>query len=163
MGKKKELAGYCRRPCEDARNRRACRRASCLCYFSAPLLPNTQFRHTKCCFENQKLRQVMSHRKVLSSMRQAKIDQAQRYEETIEALRRAEQKYRSIFENAVEGIFQTTPDGKYISANSALAQMYGYGSSDELVAALTDISTQLYVDPNRRAEFQHWLYHDETV
>ena len=48
---------------------------------------------------------VMSPRKVLSSMRQAKIDQVQRYEETIEALRRAEQKYRSIFENATEGNF----------------------------------------------------------
>jgi PAS domain-containing protein len=54
-----------------------------------------EFGHTKQCFENH-------------SMRQAKIDQVQRYEETIEALRRAEQKYRSIFENATEGIFQTT-------------------------------------------------------
>ncbi len=74
-------------------------------------------------------------------------------EETLEALRRAEQKYRSIFEHSVEGIFQTTPEGKYISANPALARMYGYSSADELIAALTDISLQLYVEPGRRAEF----------
>jgi phosphoserine phosphatase RsbU/P len=86
-------------------------------------------------------------------MRQAKIDQANRYEGTIEALRRAEQKYRSIFENATEGIFQTTPEGKYLSANPALARMYGYDSPRELLADLTDISRQLYVEPDRRGIF----------
>lgn len=74
-------------------------------------------------------------------------------DETLEALRRAEQKYRSIFENCLEGIFQTTPEGKYISANPALAKMYGYSSPEELIADLTDISWQLYVEPGRRAEF----------
>ncbi len=74
-------------------------------------------------------------------------------DETLEALRRAEQKYRSIFEHCLEGIFQTTPDGKYISANPALAKMYGYNSAQELIADLTDISWQLYVEPGRRAEF----------
>ena len=78
---------------------------------------------------------------------------AWKYEETIEALRRAEQKYRSIFENATEGVFQTTPDGQYLSANPALARMYGYDSPEELLAALTDISRQLYVQAGRRAEF----------
>src|SRR3984893_10434029 len=74
-------------------------------------------------------------------------------EETLEALRRAEQKYRSIFEHCLEGIFQTTPEGKYISANPALARMYGYASADELIADLTDITRQLYVQPGRRDEF----------
>ena len=74
-------------------------------------------------------------------------------DETLEALRRAEQKYRSIFEHCLEGIFQTTPEGKYISANPALAKMYGYASAEELIADLTDISWQLYVEPGRRAEF----------
>jgi PAS domain-containing protein len=77
-------------------------------------------------------------------MDQAKIDHAQSYEETIEALRRAEQKYRSIFENATEGIFQMTPEGKYLSANPALARMFGYDSPEELLADLTDIGSQLY-------------------
>ena len=69
-----------------------------------------------------------------------------------EALRQAEEKYRSIFENAIVGIFQTTPDGEYLSANPALLRIYGYSSSEELVGTLTDISQQLYVDPYRRAE-----------
>jgi PAS domain S-box-containing protein len=73
--------------------------------------------------------------------------------ETLEALRRAEQKYRGIFEHCLEGIFQTTPEGNYISANPALARMYGYDSPEDLIADLTDISRQLYVEPGRRAEF----------
>ena len=70
-----------------------------------------------------------------------------------EALRLAEEKYRSIFENAIGGIFQATPDGRYLSANPALARLYGYSSSDELIAKLTELNHQIYVDPNWRAEF----------
>jgi PAS domain S-box-containing protein len=70
-----------------------------------------------------------------------------------EALIQAEQKYRSIFENAQEGIFQTTLDGHYFSANQALAQIYGYDSPQELIATLSSIQHQLYVDSRRRGEF----------
>lgn len=70
-----------------------------------------------------------------------------------EALKKAEQKYRRIFENALEGIFQTTIDGRYISANPALAQIYGYDSPEELMTTVTNIQHQLYVDPHRRTEF----------
>jgi PAS domain S-box-containing protein len=69
------------------------------------------------------------------------------------ALRQAEQKYRSIFENAVEGIFQTTPDGNFLSVNPALARIYGYATPEELTSNLTDIRQQAYIDPQRRAEF----------
>ncbi|WP_157374022.1 PAS domain S-box protein [Nostoc sp. PCC 7107] len=65
----------------------------------------------------------------------------------------AEAKYRSIFENAIEGIFQSSPDGRYITANPALAKIYGYSSSEEVTANFTDIENQLYVDPTRRADF----------
>ena len=70
-----------------------------------------------------------------------------------DALRRAEEKYRSIFENAAEGIFQTTSDGHYLDANHSLARIYGYGSVAELRATFSDIAGQLYANPNRRAEF----------
>lgn len=70
-----------------------------------------------------------------------------------QAARQAEEKYRTIFERAIEGIFQTTPDGHYLSANPALARMYGYASTEELMAAMTDIEHQLYVNPHRRDEF----------
>jgi PAS domain S-box-containing protein len=73
--------------------------------------------------------------------------------QTEEALQQAEAKYRSIFENAIEGIFQTTPDGRYLSANPSLARLYGYDSPEDLIASLTDVQHQLYVDPDRRAEF----------
>ncbi len=70
------------------------------------------------------------------------------------ALQQAEEKYRSIFENAADGIFQTTADGNYISANPALAKIYGYESSAALIANLSNqIDRQLYVDPQRRTEF----------
>lgn len=69
-----------------------------------------------------------------------------------EALRQAEEKYRSIFENAVEGIFQSTPGGRYLSVNPALARMYGYESTEELMGSVTDITHKLYVDPKRRTE-----------
>ena len=68
-------------------------------------------------------------------------------------LRDAEEKYRSIFENAIEGIFQTTPEGSYMSVNPALASICGYDSVDELMRTITHIAKQLYVRPGRRAEF----------
>jgi PAS domain S-box-containing protein len=64
-----------------------------------------------------------------------------------------EAKYRSIFENAIEGIFQSSPHGSYITANPALASIYGYSSPEEVIANFTDIEHQLYVDPHRRTEF----------
>ncbi|MBI3669253.1 MAG: PAS domain S-box protein [Acidobacteria bacterium] len=79
------------------------------------------------------------------------------------ALRRAEEKYRSIVENAVEGIFQTTPEGGYLSVNPALARMYGYASPVELMASVTDIGQQVYVDPRSRAEFKRLMEKEGVV
>lgn len=73
--------------------------------------------------------------------------------QTEEALRQAEVDYRSLFENAVEGIFRTTPKGQYLRANPALAQMYGYDSPEELTESIINIAGQLYVSPTRRREF----------
>jgi len=73
------------------------------------------------------------------------------------ALRAAEEKYRGIFENAVEGIFQSTPEGQWISANPALAHMLGYESPQELMASVTDIERQLYVEADSRVEYRRQL------
>ncbi|HSH71432.1 MAG TPA: EAL domain-containing protein [Methylophilaceae bacterium] len=73
---------------------------------------------------------------------------------TVEAsLRETEVRYRSIFENAIEGIFQTSPTGQYLVVNPALARIYGYQSPDDLMSALNNIQQQLYVSPERRDEF----------
>ena len=65
----------------------------------------------------------------------------------------AETRYRSIFENVAEGIYQTSPDGRYLNFNPALVKIYGYESADELRTAITDIDRQLYVEPGKRDEF----------
>lgn len=80
-----------------------------------------------------------------------------------EALQQMEAKYQSMFENAVSGIFQTTPDGHYISANPALARLYGYHSPEEMMGNLLDIEHQLYVDPRRREEFATVLRERDAV
>ncbi|MGA8270059.1 MAG: PAS domain S-box protein [Candidatus Sulfotelmatobacter sp.] len=69
------------------------------------------------------------------------------------ALRRAEEKYRTIFENTAEGIFQTTPAGRYLSANPALAHMLGFHSPEELINTRKDICSEEYVKPEMRVEF----------
>ncbi len=79
------------------------------------------------------------------------------------ALREAEAKYRGIYENAFEGIFQTTVDGRYLSANPALARMYGYESSAALVESIGNIDAQLYVEPGRREEFTRLMHADGVV
>ncbi len=74
-----------------------------------------------------------------------------------EALKEAEEKYRSIFENAVEGIFQSTPEGRFISANPALVRILGYESPEELITDRTNIATQHYVNPAFRDELERML------
>jgi diguanylate cyclase (GGDEF)-like protein/PAS domain S-box-containing protein len=82
-----------------------------------------------------------------------------------ESLLEAVRRYSSIFENATEGIFQSTPDGHYLNANPALARIYGHASADELIKHLHDIQRQLYVLPTRRDDFvrlmkEHGIVHN---
>ena len=69
-------------------------------------------------------------------------------------LREREARLRGMFSNAVEGFFQSTPDGQYLAVNPALARIYGYDSPEELAGNLTDIAKMLYVDPVRRGQFR---------
>ncbi|HEY6166825.1 MAG TPA: histidine kinase dimerization/phosphoacceptor domain -containing protein [Verrucomicrobiae bacterium] len=84
-------------------------------------------------------------------------------EAAAQALDLAEARYRSIFENAVEGIYQTTPEGRFVIANPALARIYGYDSPEELILDVTDIAHQIYVDPERRAELQRLMQEQRVV
>lgn len=69
-------------------------------------------------------------------------------------LAETELRYRSIFENSVIGMFQTSPDGHYLAANQALAELYGYDSPADLIAGLSDIANRLYVHSGRRDDFK---------
>lgn len=79
------------------------------------------------------------------------------------ALLRAEEKYHSIFDHLMEGIFQTTPEGRYLLANQALARIYGYANPEDLMAHITDIGQRLYVMPGRREEFMRVMEEQDTI
>ncbi len=78
-------------------------------------------------------------------------------------LREADEKYRLIFDNALEGIFQSTPDGLFISTNPAFARMLGYASPEELIRERKDITRQSYAEPVKRQEFKRLLEKNGVV
>ncbi len=69
-----------------------------------------------------------------------------------EALREAERRYREIFDGAIVGMSQSTPDGRLLSVNPAMARICGYDSPEEMIASITDVSRQFYVNPKRSEE-----------
>ena len=73
------------------------------------------------------------------------------------ALRESEEKYRNIFENAVEGIFQTTVEGRLFNANPALARMMGFDSPEELITTINDLAQQIYARSEDRMRFLEQL------
>ncbi|HYR02982.1 MAG TPA: PAS domain S-box protein [Syntrophobacteria bacterium] len=79
------------------------------------------------------------------------------------ALRESERRYRDIFEHAVEGIFQATAAGRYLSVNPAFARMCGFGSPEEMIREVTDIAHQLYVDPEDRTKIKALYEHPGLV
>ncbi len=83
--------------------------------------------------------------------------------ESQQALRAAEERYRSLFENALDGSYISSLDGKMIGANQALARINGYDTPEELIDAVNNIATEWYVEPKRRAEFVHIVGRDGIV
>jgi PAS domain S-box-containing protein len=79
------------------------------------------------------------------------------------ALRQAEEKYRKIFENAIEGIFQTSVDGRYLSANPALARLYGYDTPEELINNIQNVEQEIYVDSQQRLKFIQLIAEHNSV
>src|SRR5207244_11915724 len=85
---------------------------------------------------------------ILASTAAAALESASLYSQ----VRKAEENYRSIFENAVEGMFQSTPQGRFITVNPAMARIFGYDSPKEMIEGVTDITHQIYVDPEDRVK-----------
>lgn len=80
-----------------------------------------------------------------------------------EALRHSEEKYRAIFNQAVEGIYQATPAGTFLNVNAALSHLLGYDSPQALMETVKDIGRQLYVEPSRREEFCRLLEQQDVM
>jgi PAS domain S-box-containing protein len=100
----------------------------------------------------------LSRRRQQLSQQNALLLEEVRERKLIEdALRQTETKYRSIFENATEGIFQTSESGGYLNVNPALAQIYGYDSPQDLIDSISNVGKQLYVQPKRRDELVAYL------
>ena len=74
-----------------------------------------------------------------------------------EAQHRAEEKYRRLFEGAVEGFFESTPEGRFVTLNPAMARIAGYSSAAEMIREIQDIGKQLYVDPVTRDDLRRGL------
>lgn len=83
--------------------------------------------------------------------------------ETEEALRKSEEKYINIYENAIEGMYQSTPDGRYISANPAMAYMLGYDSPEDMICSIVDIERQVYAIIEDRKRFKVSMERDGYV
>jgi len=81
----------------------------------------------------------------------------------VNELKEAEEKYRSIFENATEGVFQATGDGVFLNANPVMAGILGYDSPNELIDTVTNIKEQLYVNPEKRDEYLEQLRKEKSV
>ena len=75
----------------------------------------------------------------------------------------AEKRYRSIFENSISGIFQTTSEGRYLNVNPAMARIYGYDSPEDMIETVTNIAAQIYVNPHNRAGLLQRLGSGEQV
>jgi PAS domain S-box-containing protein len=74
-----------------------------------------------------------------------------------QALKETEAKYRSIFENAVIGIYQSTPEGRLLSVNPAMARMFGYDSPEDMVTGILDLDHQVFVNPQDRNDLRREL------
>lgn len=91
------------------------------------------------------------------------IQDATAQKEAEAAYQEAERRYRSIFENTMEGIYQSTPDGRFITANPALARIHGYDRPEDLINNVENIRTDFYIDPDRRSEFLRRVIEDGVV
>src|SRR5437868_4534818 len=76
---------------------------------------------------------------------------------TLARLAEAERQYRALVEHAVEGVFRTSPDGRFVMANASLARMLGYESPEQLIAERADLERHHYVSPGERSRFRELL------
>ena len=130
-------------------------------------LPNRDEFGTLACEFNGMLDEIEERDHQLRRHReQLEQDVASRTAQLLTAnqqLRQAEEKYRAIFEDAVVGIFQITPEGRPVSINRALAQMHGFDSPEHLLSAISDVASQLFVNSGQMQEFRREMDDNRVV
>ncbi len=99
---------------------------------------------------------------VLGAAIKRQLDEAALQKE-LEERKRAEEQYRNIFNNSIDGIFQSTDDGHFINVNPAMAQIYGYDSPEDMLHSVNDIGTQVYVDVGQRQDVRQRLASGERL
>ena len=80
-----------------------------------------------------------------------------------ETVRNAEAKYRSLFENATIGIYQSAPNGSFLAANPVMARIFGYDSPEDMLRRIEDIEQQYYVEAADRHEFERLMMEQGEV
>ena len=116
-------------------------------YEGMPAVIGTLLDITERKKSEEALRRYREHLEELVEERTTALEkEVAEHKRTEKALRESEEKYRAIFENATEGIFQSTPEGRFLSVNPAFAKMFGYASPEEIMIAITDVGHQLYAD-----------------
>ena len=126
-------------------------------YLSSPFDPEEIIARIQHQLNGYRRRQQLSQQNALL------LQEVRERKQVEDALRQTEEKYRRIFENATEGIFQTAEDGRYISVNPAFAQIYSYDSPEDLMQNITDVGKQLYVQPKRWDELEVYLKQFEKI
>ncbi len=106
---------------------------------------------------------LTSLRRQVTEFETAQRDLIQRLQQAERALQRAEQKYQNLFTYTVVGVFEATPEAEYLNANPRLANLYGYVSPEQLIAALNNPKQQRYINPEHQAEFVRLLQAQEEI
>jgi PAS domain S-box-containing protein len=99
------------------------------------------------------VKQLIASEMDLKSANERLRREVQAHESAREARIKAERKFQALFENALEGIYLSTPEGRFLEVNPSMARILGYDDPDDLIHGVTDITTQLYQNPERRREF----------
>lgn len=126
-------------------------------YVSKPFQPPEVLARVRNQIHLIRQRQQLSHQNALL------LEETRQRARVETALLEAETKYISVYENATAGMFKTTGDGSYLSVNPALAMIYGYDSPAEMMAAITHIGHQIYVQPKRLDELIVYLQRYDKI
>lgn len=109
------------------------------------------------------VRDLTENKKIEKQLRDYQDHLERLVEERTFELKKSEEKFRNIFENAIEGIYQSTPDGRFLSVNPALAQILGCSTPDELLQSISNIGDEIYANPERRKEFKLLIEREGVV